>query len=135
MTKTKLQLRKEIISAVLRDHRIDADELVAKCRSPILVAARKDAAQRLHRAGFNTSHIGRILKHDRSTIRHHISDLVASRDRDRRRARLAVKRLKRGVADILAEIAAAEGVSTSVLAAEWLAERATFEAEAKARAT
>jgi hypothetical protein len=128
------QVKVQILGEVMAKHCVTPEELVGNSRMGDVLAARRDAAVRLKAAGFHPTAIARTLRRDPATIHNYLDSQYRDRKRDRMRARKALNRLLPGVNDTVAAIAAAEGVSPVMLAAEWIAERARYEAEAKARA-
>jgi hypothetical protein len=128
------QAKLQILGEVMAKHCVTPEELVGNSRMGDVLAARRDAAARLKAAGFHVAAIARTLRRDPATIHNYLDSDYGDRKRDRTRARKALNRLLPESKDTVAAIAAAEGVSPVMLAAEWIAERARYEAEAKARA-
>lgn len=73
-----------IIKDVLRDHGLKEEEFFGRCRKPFLVAARKSAAIRMHRAGLSRGIIARLVRREKSTIVYYID----KEHRAKRRAKL-----------------------------------------------
>jgi hypothetical protein len=128
------QVKVQILGEVMAKHCVTPEELVGDSRMADVLAARRDATARLKAAGFHVAAIARTLRRDPATIHNYLDSQYGDRRRDRMRARKALNRLSPEIKDIVGAIAAAEGVSPVMLAAEWIAERARYEAEAKARA-
>jgi predicted transcriptional regulator len=124
---------RDVIKAVLAEHRIHPEDLFGLSREPHLVAARIDAAKQMRALGYSHRKIGEILKRDRTCITHYLDPKI----REKKRRRLQQTRLFQGlsadVQSIVEQIAIAEGVSLKSLMAEWVSERALYEAEAKRR--
>lgn len=132
--KTRMQVRHEIIAAMLARHGVTEEEFFGPGRMDDATHARREAAQRLHAAGFRISTIARIIKRSHGTIQYYLRHEYLSKRRDRARATLALKRISSGISDLVAEIAQDEGISPVLLAMQWIAERAEYEMQAKARA-
>ena len=109
------------------------DDFFGGAREPHLVAARRDCAQRLSGAGYSAAAIGRMMKRSPTTILNYFPGMA-----EKKKGRYAARRLMRLVsADLcsaIRDIAKAENVSPEVLMSQWVAERATYEVEARARA-
>jgi hypothetical protein len=130
---SRAQLRDDIMRSVLAKHELGAKDFFSEYRDSNLVAARRDAAKQLHAAGFAPLSIARIIKRNRSTVDHYIYNYTGKK-RERARILRALERVvPRDISDVVGEIAAAEGVSPVMLVAQWISERATYEASAKAR--
>jgi hypothetical protein len=130
--KTRADMRREIIAAVLGKYELTPEEFFGRGRSRCYTVARRDAAKQLSAAGFSVVAISRIIKRNRSTIDHYLYDYVGKK-RDRARILGALRKAPQGVTDIVGAIAAVEGISPVTLVAQWIGERAEYEAQAKAR--
>lgn len=122
-----------IIEAVLLDHRIHAEDFFSLYRDKHLIAARATATQRLFDVGYTATRIGQFLKRNRSTVLNY-----QPHHREVKRSRHAAKTIMRHLTPearrIVVDFAAAEHVKPELLIAEWVNERAHYEADAKARA-
>ena len=130
----KGNIRDRTIADVLRKHGLKAAELYSRSSAEDIVEARREIATRLKSSGFRVVAIARILKRTPGLIEHYLRPNYPDRKRNYARASCALKKIPRGLSDLVAEIAKAEGISPTTLAAEWIAERATYEAQQKARA-
>lgn len=122
-----------VISGVLLEMGLHPDDFFGQSRQPHLVNARRIAAQRLIELGFSPSQVARYLKRNHTTVLNYLPKL-----REAKRPRYSSNRLLRHLTDDVREIvlaaAKAEGVTPYVLMAQWVGERAIYEAQAKARA-
>lgn len=121
-----------VISGVLLEMGLHPDDFFGQSRQPHLVNARRLATERLIDLGFSPSQIGRYLKRNHTTILNYLPKL-----REAKRGRYARKIILRLLApdarEVVKAYATAEGVTPELLVAQWINERAHFEAEAKAR--
>jgi hypothetical protein len=124
---------RQIVSEVLLDHRIHPDDFFGYARDEHLVKARKDCAERLSAAGYSAQEIGRMMKRDHTTILNYFPKLRESKNR-RYITNKLLEILPPDIREIVQAFAKAEGVSISVLIAQWVGERATYEAEVKIEA-
>lgn len=122
-----------IIQGVLQKHKLGPLDFFSHYRVPHLVEARIDAAQQLNAIGYSHTRIGNVLHRNRSTIQHYLTPNVRVRKREHLRKTRALATLDPEIRSIVIEYAAAENVAVHVLMAQWVSERARFEAEAKAR--
>jgi len=124
---------KQIISAVLLDHGLHPDDFFGYARDQHLIKARMECAERLSAAGYNASEIARMMKRNHTTILNYFPKL-----RDTKNGRYLKNRLLEflppDIREIVQAYAKAEGVSIAVLIAQWVGERATYEAQAKIEA-
>ena len=124
---------KQIISAVLLDHGLHPDDFFGYARDQHLIKARMECAERLSAAGYNASEIARMMKRNHTTILNYFPKL-----RDAKNGRYLKNRLLEflppDIREIVQAYAKAEGVSIAVLIAQWVGERATYEAQAKIEA-
>ena len=124
---------KQIISAVLLDHGLHPDDFFGYARDQHLIKARRECAERLSAAGYNASEIARMMKRNHTTILNYFPKL-----RDAKNGRYLKNRLLEflppDIREIVQAYAKAEGVSIAVLIAQWVGERATYEAQAKIEA-
>lgn len=130
---TRVGRAKMIIAAVLKLHQVHPDDFYGTVREAYLVAARREAVVRLVEAGYSPTHIARILKRNHTTILNYLP-----RMREVKKSRASATRILRHLSEdarqIVIDAAKAEGVPPYVLLAQWVSERARYEAEAKARA-
>ncbi|WP_024516804.1 hypothetical protein [Bradyrhizobium sp. Tv2a-2] len=131
---SKVLLRDEILNRVLAQHRVEAIDFFSTCRAGDLTAARRAAAQELKAAGFAVTRIAHILRRNHRTIGYYLYGGSNDARRNRSRTYEMLKALDPSTMETVLAIAKAEGVSPYVLIREWIAERATYEAAAKARA-
>lgn len=129
----KAILRKQIISDVLRIHRLGRVEFFGRSQFDELCAARKDAARRLREVGFTTGHIAKILNRERTTVLHYFDDAMAVRKRLRHREYRLLESLPEDVREIIYGVSKAERVAPAAIVREWLSERARHEFETKQR--
>lgn len=125
---TKVVARDEIISSVLAKHRVDPLDFFSTSRDCDLTEARRDAARQLSEAGFTHTRIAKLLRRDRSTIDYYLEQTGRSR------LHAMMEPLPTEVKQTVKAIAEAEGVTVYALIREWISERATYEAQMKARA-
>lgn len=122
----------QIIKSVLRSHRLHQDDFFGPCRMPHLVEARRDAARQLVAAGFPPTFAARLLKRNHTTVLYYLDRLPVSKAL-RYHGRKILRHLAPDTANVVTEFAKAEGVSVHMLMATWVVERATHEADSKAR--
>ena len=122
---------KSIIRDVLSEHQICADDFFGLRRDKHLTLARTDAAKRLHAAGYDWSSMARIMKRNHSTVRYYV--LSSHRDRKRQyyRDKYAMRFMDAGTREVVLAAAEAEGAKPEVIIAQWVADRALHEAQAK----
>lgn len=130
----KAVIRRGIISDVLKLHRLSDEEFFSRSKMAELVAARKDAANRLRKAGFTPGHIAKILRRERTTVVHYFSDGMVEVKRGRGRLYKILYSLPDDVRGTIEELAKAEEASPYTILREWISERARHEAAARARA-
>lgn len=125
MSRTDRELvRDRIINRVLTAHRISKADLLGKSRDADLVMARKAIAHSLKAERFSVRHIGRILHRDRSTIEHYLGMRVDS-------SMLlpnSINCFPEDIREAITSVARSERVTPAVIVAEWITERARFEA-------
>jgi len=130
----KVCIRERLIRDALAKYGLTNEEFFGRGGAEDMVAARREVAIGLKNAGFRIAAIARILKRKHASVHYYLDPNYARRKRNRMRAICGLRRVSQDIADVVADIAAAEGISPTVLVAEWISERATYEAEAKARA-
>ena len=123
-----------IIKAVLNNHSLHADDFFGTSRVDYLVAARIDAATRMHARGYSHNRIADMLCRERSTITHYLNPGLRIVKRNRLRQTRAVKLLAPDTASFVLAFANAEQIAPEMLIARWVSERANYEIEARARA-
>lgn len=62
---------RRILLEVSREHLVSVDDIIGPRRLPHLVAARRDAIDRLRRAEYSLRNVARVLRRNYSTITHH----------------------------------------------------------------
>ncbi|MET4210503.1 hypothetical protein [Bradyrhizobium sp. LA2.1] len=117
-------IRDRVISRVLAAHRISKRDLLGECRDSDLVMARKAIAHSLRAERFSVRHIGRILHRDRSTIEHYLGmrvdvSMVLPN---------SINCFPTEVQDAITAAARSQRMTPAVIVAEWITERALFEA-------
>lgn len=120
-------LTRHTIDQVLADHRIRSDEFFGPCRTKGLVAARRDAARRLHDLGYSCSKISRAIKRAPATVLNYLPE-TQERKEIRYAGKRIVSRLAPDLAALVSAIAKAEEVSLEDLIVRWVADRAEGEA-------
>jgi hypothetical protein len=125
---------REVVKAVLAEHKIHPEDLFGLSRQPHLVAARIDAAQRMRAFKYSRAKIGEVLKRDGSTIGHYLNPKLRIRKRLKLQKTRLFASLPADVQEIVESVAIAENVSLLVLMAQWVSERALYEAKTKSRA-
>jgi predicted transcriptional regulator len=126
---SKVQLRKDIIRAVMIEHEVDEDEFFGLGRAAVLTDARRDAAIRLKKAGFSQQRIASILKRNHSTIDYYLYGKSKESKQRTANQHHILKSLPVEVSDIVRTIADARNVSAVRVLVEWLVERAACEAQ------
>ena len=76
----------DIVTKTANDHEISTSLLLSPCRLPEVVAARRDAADRLLRRGLGIRDIGLVLNRDHSSIMSLLGKLRRQRLNMRRKA-------------------------------------------------
>lgn len=125
---------KSIIRDVLKEHQICADDFFGLRRDKHLTAARYDAAQRLRHADYSWSAIGRLMKRNHSTIRHYCLPDRRQRQKEVYRDKWAMRFMDAGTREVVLAFAEAHDTKPEVIIAQWVADRADYEAREKARA-
>ena len=122
-----------IIETVLRDHHLHAEDFYSTGRGKDLVEARRDAGKKLIEIGYSSTRIGRMLKRDHSTVLNYL-DIHRKRKGEYYAGKALMKHLTPEARQIVLDYAKTENVKPHVVIAQWINERATYEAEAKLRA-
>jgi len=120
----KLKLRKNILAAVCFEHRVSLDELLGRGRTADLTDARKDAAHRLHKAGFSKKRIAQILRRDHSTVFYYFDQKLIDAKRDWTRNYRMLGMLPPEVAAIVQREAIGRGVMPYEVIVDWVIDRA-----------
>lgn len=116
----------QIIDVVLHEHQLGREDLFSRHRGPHLVKARKDAARRLKTISLSNGQIARLLRRDEGTIRFYL-DETGEKQRN-----YALRHLGPTAKATLVAVAKAKQVDPAVIAAQWITERAEYEAMADA---
>lgn len=122
---------RKIINEVLHEHELCADDFFGLRRDKHLTTARYDAAQRLRAAGYGWSAIGRLMKRNHSTVRHYCLPERRQRQMESYRDKWAMRLMDAGTREIVFAAARAEGTKPGIIIAQWVNERASYEAQAK----
>lgn len=125
---------REIIKTVLRERHIGAEDFFSRNRDNHLVSARKEAALRMNKAGYSPSFIARAIKRNYTTVMYYLSESFQARKAATYRNRRVLKFLDPVARDVILETARLEETTPEVIIAQWVNERAQYEASAKARA-
>lgn len=121
----------EIIRSVLRQHMIHKDDFYSACREPNLVAARIDAAKQLREAGKTIGQIALALKRSNDTIRYYLEPGIKRRKTAKHTETWPLSWLDPDARKVVVDYALAEETSPRVIIAQWIAERASYEASQK----
>lgn len=124
----------QIIRQVLLDHGIAREDFLGLRRDKHLVAARQDAAKRLSAANFSRRQIGRMMKRTSETIRFYVDQKTRDYKAQLNRDKYGLRFLDVGTREIVLDFARLEDTKPEIVIAQWVAERARYEAEQKARA-
>ena len=125
----------EIIKQVIAEHEITADEFFSLSRDGDLMKARMKAAERLKAAEFTVTQIAKHLRRSRATISYYLYPKSRA-TRKARKARefgaaAALRILSPDVREVLLAYAVAEQVKPEIALAQWAADRAQHEAQAR----
>jgi hypothetical protein len=112
----------QIIDSVLQAHRLGREDFFSRHRHSHLVMARKDAARRLKAISLSSAQIARLLRRDEGTIRFYL-DETGEKQRN-----YALRHLGPVAKATLIAVAKAKHVDPAVIAAQWITERAEYEA-------
>lgn len=128
----------QIIDAVIADHSCGRDEFFSRHSEAYLVNARVDAARRLrNELDLSSTVIARLLKRECSTIRYYLKPNLRARKqagpKAKWRSAQVLRFLDPDAAATVAAVAVAENTAPEMIIAQWIGERARFEAEAKSR--
>lgn len=128
----------QIIDAVIADHNCDRTEFFSRHSEAYLVNARVEAARRLRtELNLSSSVIARLLKRESSTIRYYLNPELRARKQAGPKAKWRSSQVLRfldpDAAETVAAVAVAENTAPEMIIAQWVSERARYEAEAKAR--
>jgi hypothetical protein len=125
---------RDIIKAVLLDRGLCAEDFFSQLRLKHLVDARKDAARRMRDHGYAAIFIARKLKRNHTTVLFYLDEARQQRKRAKGFELWMLGKFAPHAAEVVKAVAQAEGKQPADVIAEWVAERAEYEARAKVRA-
>ena len=131
MSEDRAKIRDDILASVRRFHRVTMAQLLSASRAPEIVAARADAAQRLKICGFHAARIARILNRDPSVISSYLNGKYCGGKKDKRFTSVSLGKIPSDVREVVTEVARLSDTTPEIIVAEWVCERAMYEASAK----
>jgi hypothetical protein len=121
------------VEAVMREHHVHVEDFYSLYRDRHLVAARGAAAERLLDIGYMPGRIALFLRRNRTTVLNYLPQHKETR-KTRHAAKTILRHLTPEARVTVLDYAHAENVKPELLIAQWVNERASYEAQAKLRA-
>lgn len=122
-----------IVRDIITQHKLHPADFFGKCRAYHLVAARREAANRLIEAGYSLCQAGRFLKRHHATV---LAYLPKGKSRKQRAhaGEIILRHLCGSEAEVVRDVAKAEGIPPAVLIAQIVGEYARNELRERAAA-